>query len=900
MIAKVRFSFIIGFCLVMIASFSVCAQISTYEAQVQRAITEMGIPESELRQALDKIGIDYDKLDELTPLQVRALQATMTELREKRFQTNGMSPINISGDSIDMKREGFLIDSLQRIDEQDTLLRKAAIYGHELFFNNAIGLIPYESNFIPSEEYVLDVGDQLVISIYAGQAIDQNYVIESDGNIGLSIDGRSIGRVYLAGLTISEARDKLIRTLSRRYNRNQISVQFKSARTIRVSLRGEVLRPGDYVVSAINSAINIIGEAGGMTDQASVRNITVLHSDGKIERIDLYNLLKTENRQNSTWLRNGDIILVPSARSIVVVDGAITRPHNYELMDGEGIKDLVSFAGGLRRDAYRKDFQLTRFTDDSKILKDIPYSSLISQSSEFLLVHGDSVYVHRIKDIVEDYVIIRGQVLKEGEYELTPGMTLKQLVEKSGLTRNSRTDFANLKRKDKDGYTSMIAVSIDNALSNVMPEAGLRLESGDELTVWSTERFVDVKEVKIDGAVRYPESVVYDERGNFRVMDLIEYVGGLRRDAASFAHVIRLDPLKPNERMYIRIDLNRAIADKQSADNFVLAPFDSLYIYSQNDFLEEALVSVDGAVINPGSFAYGEGLTLRDVLILAGGFRRSSATNNIEVSRILVTDNQPTKTIIHRLSMERTNLFQDNAHDPAANFVLEPYDNIFVRFVPEFRLQSTVYIEGEVINPGPYSLVETNERVLDIIKRAGGLTDEAFSAGATFYRTKDSLGYVLLELDELINNPSSKFNYVLADGDRIIIPKLREFVTISGATQYLAQNPEQKTITVPYYAGKSVKYYIDTHAGGFADNARKDKIFVLYPNGGVAATVSKFPFGKRHPDVLPGSTIQVGFEKATARKEDGNNNTNLTKVLGDSVAQAMSILTLILLIQRLD
>jgi protein involved in polysaccharide export with SLBB domain len=358
-----------------------------------------------------------------------------------------------------------------------------------------------------------------------------------------------------------------------------------------------------------------------------------------------------------------------------------------------------------------------------------------------------------------------------------------------------------------------------------------------------------------------------------------------------------LDPLNPNERLYISVDINRALSDPASADNFVLEPFDSLHIYSKNDFLEEVYVQVDGAVNNPGSFSYGDSLTLRDALILAGGFKISSATNNIEIARVIIEDNKPTRTIVKKVSMTREELY--NSTFTNEEIKLAPHDQIFVRYVPEFELQQNVMIEGEVTNPGVYSLIEPNEKVFDLVYRAGGLSEAAFSQAATLYRSQDSLGAIVIKLDEVLSNPSSKYNYVLVEGDRLTIPKRKEIVTIVGATQFLAQNPEQKSINVPYSKGKSARYYIDNYAGGFADDARKDKIFVLYPNGGVSATIKKFPFGRKHPDVLPGSEIQVGFmlkEKAGEEKE----NVNWTKVFGDSVAQAMSILTLVLLVQRLD
>jgi protein involved in polysaccharide export with SLBB domain len=238
-------------------------------------------------------------------------------------------------------------------------------------------------------------------------------------------------------------------------------------------------------------------------------------------------------------------------------------------------------------------------------------------------------------------------------------------------------------------------------------------------------------------------------------------------------------------------------------------------------------------------------------------------------------------------------------------FPLEPFDNIFVRYVPEFELQQNVTIEGEVTLPGEYSLVKENETVSELIRRAGGLTEESFAQAATLYRSEDSLGYIVMRLDEVLTNPSSRYNYVLKQGDIITIPKKKDYVVIEGATQLERSQSEQiigkgNSIRVPYHAGEDALFYINYYAGGFADDARKDKIFVLYPNGEVKTSEKRFLIGKKHPEVLPGSIIQVGKKKLDLYGKDKKEDINWTRVLGDSVAQAMSILTLILLVQRLD
>ena len=353
----------------------------------------------------------------------------------------------------------------------------------------------------------------------------------------------------------------------------------------------------------------------------------------------------------------------------------------------------------------------------------------------------------------------------------------------------------------------------------------------------------------------------------------------------------------------MRLDVDQVMNDANSADNIYLEPFDSIYIYSRNEFYDDINVRISGSVNNPGEFAYGKGMTLRDVIILASGFKRSSATNAIEVSRIIIEDNQRTKTIVKSITLSRDDLVDLSQVD--GQFQLEPYDNIFVRDVPEFELQQNVLIEGEVTFPGEYSIIKENETVYDLVLRAGGLTEEAFAPGATLYRSEDSLGFIVMRIDDILLDVNSRYNYTLKDGDVVTLPKRKDYVTIAGATNIqVAQNQEivgeDNRIRVPFHQGKNALFYINEYAGGFAENARKDKIWVTYPNGEVKTTESKFPFGKKHPVVLQGSVINVGKKPIDLYGESQKEDVNWTKVLGDSVAQAMSILTLVLLVQRLD
>jgi hypothetical protein len=237
------------------------------------------------------------------------------------------------------------------------------------------------------------------------------------------------------------------------------------------------------------------------------------------------------------------------------------------------------------------------------------------------------------------------------------------------------------------------------------------------------------------------------------------------------------------------------------------------------------------------------------------------------------------------------------------DFELMPYDEVVVRFVPEFELQKIVTISGEVKFPGQYSLIKDNETIREVLVRAGGVTAEAFPSAARLVRSEDSLGIVVVKLDRVISNPSSRFNFRLKNGDQLIIPKSKDFVSITGATnasKFFNQEilGSQERINVPFHQGKNAKFYIEQYAGGIAENGSINEIYVEDANGEITRTKNYFIF-RSYPEVEMGSKIVVGRKPVKTQEQKDREDVDWSKVLADSVGQAVSILSLLLLIERL-
>ena len=731
--------------------------------------------------------------------------------------------------------------------------------------------------------------------------MDKEYIISKDGYIKI-VNGKI--RVLLKGLSLSKAREKLRKVFSQHYDfeEGEFEITLNYSRTIQVTVYGDVLNPGPITIPAVNTAFSALVAVNGPSDIGSVRNIKLIKNSGETKIIDVYEYMNNPSVAKNFYLEEADIIVVPVVEKVVTIGGAIYRPYKYELKDNEHLKELIGYAGGLKEDAYKKTVQVRRSADDQKEILDVPYSDLVSRNGNFNLEHGDYILIKSITSEIENFVSIDGAVRDKGQFQRTEGMRLSDLIEIAGLTPESKTDKAFVLRTNSDGTTTHKKVNIDEVLKNKSSDLNFVLNNKDHLTIWAKSRFIDELEISIDGAVRNPSNYSFDTSGEIRVADVITLAGGLRRDASNKVSIQSRDPLKSKSIIYNQVDLDIIMKNENSPENIVLNPFDRVFVYSQNDFIESSEVEIQGAVNNPGKFDFGQNMNLKDALLLAGGFKFGAALNKVEISRIIFPDNKPTKTIIANLELDKNfNIIKSD--NPS--FELEPFDAILVRYVPDFELQKFVYLEGEVVYPGAYPIITDNEKISSIIDRAGGLTAEGFAEGASLFRGIDDVGNVVIKLEDVIRNKNSRFNFIVQNGDRLTIPKQKEFVTIIGATrvdEVLSDEAigNDNEINVPYHPGKKADFYINEYAGGISDQGNRNSIFVEQANGQINKTVNNF-FFRRYPEVKKGAVIKVGYKSADKLKaREDKEPIDWGKVLADSVAQATTVLTLVLLVQRLD
>ena len=395
------------------------------------------------------------------------------------------------------------------------------------------------------------------------------------------------------------------------------------------------------------------------------------------------------------------------------------------------------------------------------------------------------------------------------------------------------------------------------------------LINGDSIPVSQIlQRFEN--RVSIGGAVFRPGE--FSLNGNLTLGELIAKAEGLREDAfLPRALIYRTGANLTLE--IIPVDLKALLGGQQPS--IQLQKEDSVSISSIFDLKEEYFVAIAGEVNQDGTYPFMENSTLEDLIVMAGGLKESASLSRVEVARRQKeSDAEESRSRIAEIFYFDINKSLELTEE-GEKFILEPFDQIYIRKSPGYETEQVVTLTGEVEFPGNYSLSSKEERISDLIARAGGLTYEAYPAGAKLIRkvevdqeerertldalmreSEDSLVFDIdneneqaigIDLEKILESPGSKYDLFAREGDRLEIPKEVQTVRLTGALFY--------PITVRYDKWYSFSSYISM-SGGFAQDAKRSKAYVVYANGSVARTTNLLLFNA-YPKIEPGAEIIV-------------------------------------------
>lgn len=769
--------------------------------EVVRRLGESGLTRAEVRDRLRNAGYDPYLADEYFDALTRRSEVPGEVGMES---LDALQRIGLIGDGLGDALAANLarppLEDEATASEEDSLAMELGppVFGKGVFYYQTPRFDPFLSGPV-GDDYVLGPGDAISLVLTGDlERLYERLNVSRSGEVFIP----AVGLVPVQGRTLGEVRDMLYVRLGQVYSgirreageTTRFSVSLAVLRAIQVRVLGAVERPGAYQISSVGTFLEALYFAGGPTDEGTYRRLLLNRSGQEPVEIDLYPYLNSGNTSGDPRMQNGDVVFVPAVGKQATIQGPVRREAVFELKEGEGLHDLIRFAGGLLPEASLATANVSRILPPSqrsqgteRVVVDVPLNSVLSGDHIFDILAGDVVSVSPVSPIVRNTVTVSGGVHRPGVYELQPDMTVKEVLERAG-----------------------------GALPSVR-------------------------------------------------MDRIR--------------LLRVDPALG--RYYM--------VSSQVGPDVALAENDLVEVFSYGSFIGEDSVAVVGRVRNPGRYALAAGMTVSDLILSAGGLLSNADPRVAEVVRMAGTDGRNEATSAH-VSIASTfvgselpssgseNEVQDEVQD--SDYPLQADDRVFVRVSTERRETGTVAVLGEVLRPGEYALLRTDERLSSLIARAGGLTAEANPTGLQLRRRGIFVG-VDLSLDGTGGGTGSE-DPVVHTGDTIVLPVLDNTVAVTGSVNF-----PSRTV---YRPGLSVEDVLSA-AGGATDDADLNRTSVFYPDGN-RSTVQRFLGFRRYPALEPGSTVFVPLKEAEA-------GTNWAQALGTTATILQAVAVNILAIRSL-
>lgn len=607
--------------------------------------------------------------------------------------------------------------------------------------------------------------------------------------------------------------------------------------------------PGDELVITLwgdaQLALTTVVNREGAVSLPDVGTIPVsgLTLDGARSRIRavlarIYAGLRPAGRGSTVSL---DISLGKLRSIQVFLLGDVVRPGGYTVSSVSRVLNALYVAGGATRQGSLRDVRVLR---GGRVVATVDLYRLLltgDAADETRLENGDVVFVPPVGRRVK----VSGPLRRDGLFELKSGENLRALLRMTGgPLADADLARAQINRVVPPGLRDSLRgqdrIAVDVSLADASGGGGedVPLCDADELVAFpiGQERR---NTVRIGGASVLKPGV-YEFRPGMHVRDLVAMADGLRPEAfLGRAQVTRTAP--DRTRSALRVDLGRALAG-EPADDVALEPLDELSVLSRWDVEERGQVSISGLVRHPGAYEYLEGMTLADLVFQAGGLTDDALALYAELARVDLRAQGTRIADTLRVPLERTM----SAGSRASAFPLTRRDAVFVRRDPAYREQVFVSVDGEVRFPGRYALTRRDERISDLVQRAGGLTEFAYAPGASFSRPgAPRLG---IDLPAALRDARSPSNLVLESSDVLTVPRFQPVVTIEGAVF----NP----VTALYRAGAGLGYYV-TQANGFRRDADRRLTVVIQANGSV----------QKGGTPGPGSRVVVPTKPPTEQKD---------------------------------
>jgi polysaccharide biosynthesis/export protein len=705
-------------------------------------------------------------------------------------------------------------------------------FGYDLFEGEPSTFAPVSDIQVPSD-YAIGPGDNLEIQLYGNAPATYSLTVGRDGRINFP----KLGPISVNGMSFQSARAEIERRVSQQLIGTRVSVAMGDLRSIRIFVLGEAEKPGSYTVSGLSSMTNALFVSGGVKKIGSLRNIQLKRNGQLVTVLDLYELLLHGDTSGDRQLMPGDVIFIPPIGKTVSVDGFVKRPAIYELKSEKTVAQAIDLAGGLLPDSDEKLVQMERILP-SRLheMQNIDLTS--SRSREAELSNGDKLRVPQIRPTLENSVVLQGYVFRPGAFEYRSGLRL--------------TDV---------------------------------LGSFDELRPNADRHYIMIR-----------REVPPQERVEVLSADLTRALAARGTSA---------DPeLRPRDTIFV-FDLSA------SRDRIVAPVIRDLELQSSPDQLAR-LVSIDGKVKAPGRYPLEPSMKVSDLIRAGGSLDDGAFSGEAELTRYEVKEGESRETALIPI-----NLAAIRRGEAGSDIELQPYDVLVIKPTPQWETPGSIVLAGEVRFPGRYP-IHRGETLRSVLMRAGGFTDLAFEEGAVFIREelkqrekeqvdmlttrmqsdlaslsleaigasatnsnsnaaagassaiaigqqlvdqlKDTkpVGRLVIDVHAIVQGKSgTPEDVTLRDGDKLLIPKKSQEITILGEVQSATSHVYETGLTRDDYIAKS---------GGITQKADRKRIYIVRANGDVISGERRGWF--RRSQIIqmhPGDVIVVPLDTERVR-----------------------------------
>lgn len=597
----------------------------------------------------------------------------------------------------------------QQIKEDNTASEREKYFGLNIFNNKKI---IFEPNLrIPTpKNYILGTGDELNISITGFAVQTYKTKVSPEGTVQLDI----LSPIYVSGLTIEQARERIINRLKSRFAGLNSSggglyadITLGNIRSISVTVIGEALQPGTFTVPSLANVFNVLYACGGPSEIGSLRNIEIFRNGKVVRVLDAYDILLHGDQKDNIILQDQDIIRIPYVDTRVSLLGEVRNPKIFEVKRGETLKEVLAFAGGFKELAYSKTISLERATPTEKRIISIDQNEIAA----FAPQKGDVYTIGKILNRFENIVTIKGAVYREGSYELEKDITVKQLIARAeGLKQDAFKERVLLKRERENLEPEIIPLNLAKILNGESEDIRLKLK--DTLFIKAYKDLRERLTVTISGAIN--KSGTYEFADNMTVSDLVTMAGGFSDGASAskieIARRIKGDTAGVSKEQSIKIetiDVDRGLTGAESKKLY-LKPFDKVYVRLLPRYEEQKNVLISGEIFYPGPYALKDKKErIADLIDKAGGTKSEADLGSAKFTRAGKV-----------IGVDIVNIMQNR--DDVNNLVLNSGDALEIP-----RKKETVTVNGQVYSPTtvPYSSSLKLKEYLDL---AGGTTDSAF------------------------------------------------------------------------------------------------------------------------------------------------------------------------------